>query len=216
MNGFIYKITNDINDKVYIGKTLSSIEKRFQEHKHDSTRGRMEKRPLYNAMNKYGCEHFQVELVEEAPIEELSDREKYWIEYYGSFKNGYNATIGGEGTQLYDYDMIVKGFLSGKLIEELAEEFECCKDTIANALNLANIDTHLNAYKKSIKGIIAEDFSGNVIQVFSSHSEAAKWLQDNGYSKGTDRDNIVAAIGRVANGKRKSAYGMNWKNIEQC
>ena len=33
MNGFIYKITNDINDKVYIGKTLSSIESRFKEHK---------------------------------------------------------------------------------------------------------------------------------------------------------------------------------------
>jgi hypothetical protein len=33
MNGFIYKITNDINDKVYIGKTLSSIENRFKEHK---------------------------------------------------------------------------------------------------------------------------------------------------------------------------------------
>ena len=36
MNGFIYKITNNINDKIYIGKTLSSIEKRFSEHKHDS------------------------------------------------------------------------------------------------------------------------------------------------------------------------------------
>ena len=36
MNGFIYKIVNDINDKVYIGKTLSSIEKRFEEHQKDS------------------------------------------------------------------------------------------------------------------------------------------------------------------------------------
>ena len=36
MNGFIYKIINDINDKVYIGKTLSSIEERFKQHKKDS------------------------------------------------------------------------------------------------------------------------------------------------------------------------------------
>jgi predicted GIY-YIG superfamily endonuclease len=38
MNGFIYKITNSINDKVYIGKTLSTIDKRFAEHKKDSNR----------------------------------------------------------------------------------------------------------------------------------------------------------------------------------
>jgi predicted GIY-YIG superfamily endonuclease len=38
MNGFIYKIVNDINDKIYIGKTLTSIEKRFSEHKRESCR----------------------------------------------------------------------------------------------------------------------------------------------------------------------------------
>ena len=54
MNGFIYKITNTINNKVYIGKTLSSIEKRFTEHKEDSRRPQEQIRPLYRAMNKYG------------------------------------------------------------------------------------------------------------------------------------------------------------------
>ena len=134
MNGFIYKITNDINDKVYIGKTLSSIEKRFQEHKKDSTRPQMENRPLYRAMNKYGCDHFQIELIEEAAIEILSQREEYWIAFYHSYENGYNATKGGDGKQLYDYDAIVAGFLSGKLINDLAIEFECCVDTISAAL----------------------------------------------------------------------------------
>lgn len=47
MNGYIYKITNDINDKVYIGKTLLNIEKRFLQHKNDSRRIRLEVRPLY-------------------------------------------------------------------------------------------------------------------------------------------------------------------------
>ena len=54
INGFIYKITNTINNKVYIGKTLSSIEKRFAEHKEDSHRPQEQIRPLYRAMNKYG------------------------------------------------------------------------------------------------------------------------------------------------------------------
>ena len=77
-------------------------------------------------MRKYGIEKFHIEKVEECPLEILSDREKYWIEFFSSYKNGYNATIGGDGKQLYNYDEIVKGFLSGKLVYELAEEFECC------------------------------------------------------------------------------------------
>ena len=213
MNGFIYKITNDINDKVYIGKTLSSIEKRFQEHKKDSSRFHMESRPLYRAMNKYGCDHFQIELVEEYPIEILSQKEKYWINFYNSYENGYNATKGGDGKQLYNYEAIVEGFLSGKLINELAIEYECCIDTISAALHLANIDTRLNADKKVSKGIVAKTMSGEIIQEFTSRKDAVKWLQDNNFTKSDDRDNIIAAIGRAANGRRKSAYGMKWENL---
>lgn len=62
---FIYKITNDINQKVYIGKTEKSIKERFKEHCRDYKYPRYEKRPLYAAMKKYGTEHFHVELVEE-------------------------------------------------------------------------------------------------------------------------------------------------------
>ena len=58
---YIYKITNDINNKVYVGKTNLTIEKRFREHCTDSKKFTIEKRPLYNAMNKYGIEHFHIE-----------------------------------------------------------------------------------------------------------------------------------------------------------
>lgn len=77
MKGKIYKIYNDVNDKLYIGKTVSSIEKRFQEHCYDSKKERCEKRPLYNAMNKYGIEHFFIELIEECDLKELSEKEIY-------------------------------------------------------------------------------------------------------------------------------------------
>ncbi len=214
MNGFIYKIINDINDKVYIGKTLSSIEERFKQHKKDSLKESEQIRPLYRAMRKYGIEKFHIEKVEECPLEILSDREKYWIEFFSSYKNGYNATIGGDGKQLYNYDEIVKGFLSGKLVYELAEEFECCQDTIHEALNLANIDSKTNANKKLKKGIVAKDSNGNILKTFNSRIEAVKWLQDNNYvSDSVSRDNIIAAIGRAANGKRKTAYKLIWENI---
>lgn len=52
-------------------------------------------RPLYQAMKEYGIENFSVETLEET--ENPEEREKYWIEYFSSFKNGYNATIGGDG-----------------------------------------------------------------------------------------------------------------------
>jgi hypothetical protein len=48
-------------------------------------------------MNKYGNEHFHIEEVEECPLEILSEREKYWIKYFFSYENGYNATMGGDG-----------------------------------------------------------------------------------------------------------------------
>ena len=59
-------------------------------------------------MNKYGIENFIIEEIEEVDVKELSIREIYWIEYYNSYKNGYNATLGGDGKILYDYDLIAE------------------------------------------------------------------------------------------------------------
>ena len=58
MDGFIYKITNKVNNKIYIGKTMTSIEKRFQEHIRESRKERAENRPLYRAIRKYGKREF--------------------------------------------------------------------------------------------------------------------------------------------------------------
>ena len=62
---YIYKISNDINNKVYIGKTNQTIKERWHQHCSDSKdRVLYEKRPLYSAMNKYGIEHFKIEEIE--------------------------------------------------------------------------------------------------------------------------------------------------------
>ena len=214
MNGFIYKITNNINNKIYIGKTLNSLEHRFNEHKRDSKKIHCSNRPLYSAMKKYGVNNFSIEVIESADVEKLSERETYWIEYYDSYKKGYNATKGGDGTILYNYNDILNGFKSGKIIKELAEEFECSPDTISRVIKLENWDTKTNAIKKMGKGIIAKDKKGNIIKEFLSRSEAAKWVQTNNYTKTKNIDNIIAAIGRVANGQRNTAYGIIWENIE--
>ena len=70
MTGYIYKITNTINQKSYIGKTINSIAERWKEHKKDSKRSYCKDRPLYRAMNKYGIENFTIEQVEEVDVKE--------------------------------------------------------------------------------------------------------------------------------------------------
>ena len=102
---YIYQIINDINGKVYIGKTEYSLEKRFREHCSDSQKKTEEHRPLYSAMRKYGLSHFHIELIEET--DRPSEREVYWIKEKKSYSEGYNATHGGDGIKLVDNKEIV-------------------------------------------------------------------------------------------------------------
>ena len=92
LTGIIYKITNIINNKVYIGQTVNTIKQRWNKHCHSNGC-----RSLYNAILKYGKENFNIEIIETLPIEELDKREIYWINYYKSNnkKFGYNILLGG-------------------------------------------------------------------------------------------------------------------------
>lgn len=100
MYGYIYKITNTVNSKIYIGKTTHSIDHRFKEHCKSSLRNRSYTSYLYNAMNEYGIENFKVEEIDTAEnLEELDDKERFWIRELSSQNPeiGYNIQEGGEG-----------------------------------------------------------------------------------------------------------------------
>lgn len=88
----IYKITNLINGKVYIGQS-SNIERRFREHKSNST-----SEHLRASIQLYGIDNFDFSILEITDIEDLDDRERYWIQYYSSNdpEHGYNSTDDGE------------------------------------------------------------------------------------------------------------------------
>ena len=95
----VYKITNTVNEKSYIGISVD-IENRWSQHKNPYNWKRESKKILYKAIQKYGLENFKFEVLEECfNTEELGDKEKYYIELYDTYKNGYNGTTGGEDNQ---------------------------------------------------------------------------------------------------------------------
>jgi len=94
---YIYKIVNKINNKVYVGQTVQSIEKRWNCHKCDSQTANF---PLYRAIRKYGIDNFAIEHIETLPenstVDDLNQREIFWIKELNSVRpNGYNLKSGG-------------------------------------------------------------------------------------------------------------------------
>lgn len=96
----IYKITNIINGKCYIGKSTESyFKKRIYRHRKETS---LTDTHFGRAIQKYGWDNFVVDIIERnIHAENINDREVYWIKYYDSFKNGYNSTLGGEGGNTY-------------------------------------------------------------------------------------------------------------------
>lgn len=92
----IYKITNLINGKCYIGQAID-IDKRLREHINDSNNPKRREYdyPLSRAYRKYGIVNFQSTILEECSKEELNEKEAYYIKEFNSKKEGYNQTDGG-------------------------------------------------------------------------------------------------------------------------
>lgn len=134
----IYKITNTINNKCYIGQSVD-VKRRWRQHKVSC-----EDYPLYRAFKKYGIENFNFEIILECSKEELTKQEQYYIQHYRSLEKqyGYNQVFpiaenneghGGHGKVL-TYDQILEIFdiLNNTDIskEDIAAQFGCTERTI--------------------------------------------------------------------------------------
>ena len=130
----IYKIENLINGNKYIGQS-QNINQRWRSHR---AYAETKDTPLYKAIRKYGIENFSFEILEECKIEELNDKEVYWINFYDSYRNGYNQTIGGDGNrhsvklseeQVFEIYKRLEGI---ETMEKIAKDYNVSHVTISN------------------------------------------------------------------------------------
>ena len=133
----IYKITNLVNGKVYIGQS-TDIHRRIIVHKSRAFQENDAQRDchLYRAIRKYGVQNFEFEVVEECPVSELNAKEILYIDMYKSYDEeyGYNMTRGGEGGYKQSRPFIIGLWKDGFSVGEIAKEIHGSRNTVKDVL----------------------------------------------------------------------------------
>ena len=202
----IYKITNNINNKIYIGQTTRTLEERIAEHKR-------KRNPLISkAIKKYGIENFSIEIIDKASaINELNEKEFYYIKKYNSISpNGYNQCEGGGNTIGYKHTEEAKAKMSNKKSEMYLGE----NNPFYGKTHTEEAKAKMSEKRKGRK--LTEEWKTNIGnsqkkkvvnidtgEVFNSVKEASEYynLKD-------------THISRVCKGKRNKTGGFRWKYFE--
>ena len=148
MLGKIYKITNNINGKVYVGQTTKTLTERFKKHCWGTTENDQYhlNMAIKKAIRKYGKENFTIELIEEVETSKLDEREVYWISYYDSYNNGYNCTLGGQNgatrpTKLnwIQENEVIEAKYLGFSIKEIEQVYHIDRTSVHNIFRRHNL-----------------------------------------------------------------------------
>lgn len=160
MEGFIYKVTNKVNNKVYIGQTRYTVEFRWKQHIH-----KQDNCHFHNAIRKWGIDNFIVETLEKCDVDLLNSREIFYIAKYDSYKSGYNSTIEGDGNRRLiftdsQYDEIEGLYKSGFSSNKIATLFKVDKSTIVKILIQLGVKLRSNKLNINHQEVleIAEDY----------------------------------------------------------
>ena len=206
--GSIYKVTNTINGKVYIGQTMRKPASRWRQHINSSMCETYNDYNVYFhiAIRKYGQDAFLFEEIEICSNAELDDREIFWIDYYQSFNHeyGYNLTLGGQGSQKYTDEEILRLWNEGKTIGEIHDESGIDRGWISVRLKACGITDDEIAYRryksskeKTSMAVYQYALNGEYIRSFSSVNEAR-------------RATGIGHIEKCCAEKQKQAGGFQW------
>lgn len=205
---YIYKIVNNINHKIYIGKTRYTPLVRWNQHVCAANGDKNKKDynfALHKAIRKYGQSNFTIEILEEIEDEQLLDeRENYWIKYYNScILNdgwGYNMTWGGEGSPKIDKDKVYEywkiGYGSSKISELMNINFQVCKRILHT---FQDFNEEINYARNKGTVVYQFDEQGNFVSEYPSITQAAKVV-------GVDR----SVISKCCSKQKKSCKGYFW------
>jgi hypothetical protein len=153
----IYKITNILNNKVYIGLTVQNLNDRFKQHLNGVNSG--SNCQLHRAIRKYGVENFKVEKICRCnSIDKMKKLEILFIKKFNSFENGYNMTSGGDGCTDY-----WKGKKHKQSTKDLMKIKMIGNDNAKFRVNFVKVDLL--------------DSDGKIIKTFNSIKEAADELK---------------------------------------
>ena len=203
--GYIYSITNKINNKKYIGKTeYDNPIKRWQEHLRDSERF---DRLLYRAIKKYGKENFIFKILfSDLYGEELCQKEIETIKEYNTYLSGYNATLGDDGTSYIleeEKHEIMIDYNKGMSIYKIAQKYNHDRSTISRILKNCGIDPNKDrSYHSSKNNCCIKMYNEKEELLFNSSKECIDYISENlsPYSK----DTIRKGVNKALNGSRKT------------
>lgn len=211
----IYKITNKINNLVYIGQSVDIFSRwRFHAKAKDNLK-------IHQAIQQYKITNFMFEIIEQCPKEELDKQEIYWINYYNSYNNGYNMTPGGKtaiistknGKPVAQYTlsgMLIDTYNSVKEAQEktgIAQISGCCRGERKTAGNFqwqyyeSFPEQQIRCIEAPILTQMVTQYSmnGEKIQDFNSISDAARAVHIS-----------PSSINIVCHNKGYSAGGYRW------
>lgn len=202
----IYKITNNLNDKIYIGKTIQKLSTRIYQHVWDSKSNKdNSNNKFHNAIRKYGENNFTVTIIDGALSDsELKEKEKFWIKSYDSTVNGYNTTFGGDGVTN------TKGIKKSETHKQhLRDSFnEEHREYLRNSRIMFNKKHSGGMSQRAIKVVKLDLPTGDVISIYDCIRDASKDIGKNIHS-------IETCISQCCKHEIKQSYGYGWMYYDE-
>lgn len=236
--GIVYKITNLINNKVYIGVTTRTFKKRYKGNLARVTHNEH----MRSSIKKYGIENFRIE--EEFDIaysmEELNEKEQYYIKLYNSTnpKKGYNKVTGGQWGYVYSREarlnlrrantqkkVVYQYTLEGEFVKQYipltsVRDFGYCHKTVNDCcLNKTKTSfgyfwSYQQLSKQQVIDKVNTDTRTNTVTVYQYTSDG-KFIKKYSaiHDAGRELNIMPQNISHVCNGKRKHCGGFKWSYI---